>query len=193
MPSIFFPITITPQPAIADTSAYYADNPYFYHVVGEVIGAETPACSVKVSGEFYDTDGNLIATGFTWTALTETNPSQRNPFNLVLFDAPTNIDHYSLEVEQSKSCTTKIVDLPIVSQGVFGNMITGTILNDRNEQIERVTMVAYLKLDGVVVHIAHGDSVKTQLLPNEGSSFEFEITADVAFDEVVVMAQGEIE
>ena len=74
-----------------------------YHVVGEVEnGGNTTAKFVKVTMTFYDANGTVVGTSFTYTDPHDLAPGAKGPFDLILMSAsiPINqIKHYSLHLD----------------------------------------------------------------------------------------------
>jgi hypothetical protein len=72
------------------------------YVVGEVEdNTPTDAKFVKITGTFYDTNNQVVATDFTYTSPSDISSGGKAPFELILSSAivPTSLlDHYDLVV-----------------------------------------------------------------------------------------------
>ena len=78
----------------------FIDSIGYLHVVGEIEN-NTPANIqfVKVTGTFYDSSNQVVATDFTYTNPSDIGPGQKAPFELTLLSASipvSQIDHYNL-------------------------------------------------------------------------------------------------
>jgi hypothetical protein len=59
-----------------------------------------PISFVKVTGTFYDTNNEVVATGFTYTNPNDIGSGQKAPFELIVTSASiitSQIDHYNLQ------------------------------------------------------------------------------------------------
>lgn len=78
----------------------FIDSIGYLHVVGEVQNnTPTNAQFVKVTGTFYDTNNQVVATDFTYTNPSDIGSGQKAPFELTLTSASipvSQIDHYEL-------------------------------------------------------------------------------------------------
>ena len=78
----------------------FMDSIGYLHVVGEVLNnTPTNAQFVKVTGTFYDTNNQVVATDFTYTNPSDIGSGQKAPFELTLTSASvpvSGIDHYNL-------------------------------------------------------------------------------------------------
>jgi hypothetical protein len=84
------------------SSNQFIDRIGYSHVVGEVEN-NTPASIefVKVTGTFYDSNNQVVATDFTYTNPSDIALGQKAPFELILTSASipvAQIDHYNLQV-----------------------------------------------------------------------------------------------
>lgn len=78
----------------------FIDSIGYLHVVGEIENT-TPANIqfVKVTGTFYDSNNQVVATDFTYTNPSDIGSGQKAPFELLLTSASipiSRIDHYNL-------------------------------------------------------------------------------------------------
>jgi hypothetical protein len=81
------------QGSVSDTGSY--------HVVGEVRNQNAFAVRfVKVVVTFYNAQGEVVRTDFSDPALEDTlSPGQKAPFEVVLLDPPTDMDHYAVKAQ----------------------------------------------------------------------------------------------
>ena len=85
------------------SQSHYIDIVDVYHVVGEIEnGGNTTAKFVKVTMTFYDANGTVVGTSFTYTDPHDIAPGTKAPFDLILMSAsiPINqIKHYTLHLD----------------------------------------------------------------------------------------------
>jgi hypothetical protein len=78
----------------------FIDSIGYLHVVGEVENnTPTNAQFVKITGTFYDSNNQVVATDFTYTNPSDIGSGQKAPFELTLTSASvpvSEIDHYNL-------------------------------------------------------------------------------------------------
>jgi len=79
----------------------FIDSIGFLHVVGEIQNnTPTGITFVKVTGTFYDSSNQVVATTFTYTNPSDIGPGNKAPFELLLTSASipvSQIDHYNLQ------------------------------------------------------------------------------------------------
>jgi hypothetical protein len=86
------------------SQSHYIDSVNTYHVVGEVENNSSKTASyVEISGTFYDANGTVVGTTFTFTEPHDITPGGKAPFDLILLSdqssIPVNqIKRYSLQV-----------------------------------------------------------------------------------------------
>jgi hypothetical protein len=88
------------EPVRILSSNDFIDTIGYLHVVGEIEN-NTPANIqfVKVTGTFYDSNNQVVATHFTYTNPSDLGSGQKAPFELTLTSASipiSQIDHYNL-------------------------------------------------------------------------------------------------
>ncbi|MDQ6668429.1 MAG: Ig-like domain-containing protein [Thermoproteota archaeon] len=80
----------------------YIDSVGAFHVVGEVENNSSKTAKfVEIIGTFYNSNGTVVGTSFTFTKPHDLAPGAKAPFDLILISAsvPTNqIKHYSLHL-----------------------------------------------------------------------------------------------
>ena len=73
----------------------------YLHVVGEIENnSPTKIQFVKVTGTFYDSNNQVVATDFTYTNPSDIGAGLKAPFELTLISASipiSQIDHYNLQ------------------------------------------------------------------------------------------------
>ena len=89
------------EPVRILSSNDFTDSLGFLHVVGEIEN-NTPANIeyVKVTGTFYDSNNQVVATDFTYSNPRDIGSGQKAPFQLLLTSASipiSQIDHYNLQ------------------------------------------------------------------------------------------------
>jgi len=108
------------------------------HVVGEVDNNSPSTIQfVKIIGTFYDSDGNVVATGSTFTDPTDMSPGEKAPFDLILREASIpldDIDDYTLKVmwnEPDKRTTGEktIGDIMMIEESTEPCLIATGIYN----------------------------------------------------------------
>ena len=84
------------------SQTHYIDSVDSYHVVGEVENNSSKTASyVEIIGTFYDANGTVVGTSFTFTEPLDLAPGAKAPFDLILISAsvPINqIKHYNLQL-----------------------------------------------------------------------------------------------
>lgn len=90
--------TLGRQDLVISNSFYYVQYEYLF-VVGEVKNTgTTPAEYVKPVVTLYDSNGNVVGTGLTYTDLTIIPPGGDSPFDIMINHFP-NFDHYEIQVQ----------------------------------------------------------------------------------------------
>jgi hypothetical protein len=88
------------EPIKISSSNDFIDSIGYMHVVGEVENnTPTNIQFVKVTGTFYDTNNQVVATDFTYTNPADIGAGQKAPFELILTSASipiSQIDNYRL-------------------------------------------------------------------------------------------------
>ena len=74
-----------------------------YSVVGEVENPyDFPIEYVMIAATFYDSAGNVVRAGYTYTNLDILQAGQSSPFDLSILDPPPELDHYELQTQARK-------------------------------------------------------------------------------------------
>lgn len=78
----------------------FTDSIDYLHVVGEVKNnSPSDATFVKVIGTFYNSNGQVVATDYTYTNPSDIAAGDKAPFEIILSSASvpnSQIDHYNL-------------------------------------------------------------------------------------------------
>jgi hypothetical protein len=145
---------------------------------------------VQIVGRFYDADGSLIATDYTYTANDHVRPGEKTPFRLILTDESVidRIENYTLSVswdsipgvspERVRELTVLTVEEGDQHMTDFGAYeVVGEVVNGGTEltQFAKVIATAYDGNGNVI------DTEYTYTQPSDiaaGQSGAFEITFD---------------
>jgi hypothetical protein len=95
------PVVIVSQNAFTDDNQYYPT----YRIVGEVENNGTQSASfVQISATLYDSNNQVIGTGFTYAKPSTIEPGMKAPFEITISKSSVKdgdfsaIDHYSVQV-----------------------------------------------------------------------------------------------
>lgn len=103
-------------------------------VVGEVINSSTaPVYQVRISGTFYNSIGQEVASDDTFAFLPLTAPGQRNPFEVYVAQAPAGIARVALTVTWRNTPQEEYRPITVVSQELRQDgppRIVGTVRHD---------------------------------------------------------------
>lgn len=164
-------------------------------VVGEVVnGTAATVFGIRITGTFFNSNGQVVATQETVAYLAQTAPDQRNPFKIQLDGAPGDISRYELALAWEDVSVVTYQDLTVLSQEVRQNNgveIAGDVRNDFAENLGSVVVVVALyDAAGTVVDVYQGTPNATQLAPNETSAYIIPVAGEVTFDSFSVQTQG---
>lgn len=128
-----------------------------FHVLGEVVNGSGQAIEfVEVVGSFFDADGELVEKEFTYALLEVMDPGETAPFELVLMEPASGIDHYELEALYDPT-DVQPMRVDVVSQDASWSTegtydIVGEVRNPHDADLEYVQIVAtcYDSAGGVV-------------------------------------------
>lgn len=165
------------------------------YVVGEVINnLESPVYSVKLDARFYDANNQLVATEDGFVYLDETRPGQRNPFKLLLSNAPASIVRYDLQITYNTSGFLDYEPITVLSQQVRDNSgveVFGEVRNDQvREQRSVEVAVTFYDAAGNVVDTDFGFPSNTSLAPGTTSPYQVRMFDSFTYDRFVVQAEG---
>ncbi|MFB3889099.1 MAG: FxLYD domain-containing protein [Candidatus Bathyarchaeia archaeon] len=127
----------------------YVGSTGSYYIVGEVQNVGNQAYKyVEVIATFYNTNGSVVGTEFTYIELYVLHPSAKSPFKILFLEKNVVplIDHYSLSVSYDPA-TARPGNLKILSNtsyvGQTGNLhVVGEIQNNGNNTANYVEVFA---------------------------------------------------
>jgi len=166
------------------------------YVVGEVENSTSKvAYFVQVIGRFYDASNALVATDSTYTFLTKTSPGQRNPFKLILSNAPAGITRIDLSVTSSSSSILNYQAATILSQLTrdnFGLEVFGELQNPHARELRSIELaVTFYDAVGNVYDADFGFPDISPLAPGAISTYKVSTFEDnLAGLAFIVQAQG---
>jgi hypothetical protein len=132
------------------SNSSYLDLSKNLQVVGEVKNVgDKPYQFIKISINYYDKNGQLIASRFDLTMLNLIMPGRKSPFDISLLDnlLSAQVDHYSISI--SLLDTSTVVSLPLNLEVTFNKFISNsqeplsvTLKNKGSQVAENVKVVA---------------------------------------------------
>lgn len=197
--------TIAPQPTLTPTQApatvHVVSSRSFVqstirYVVGEVANGRSSAVYfVNISARFYDATNTLVAVEDGYTTLTMTAPGQKNPFKILLLNAPASIVRYDLSLTYQTSSILDYRSVTILSQQVrdnFGPEVFGELRNDQAREMRSVEVaVTFYDATGQVVDADFGFPAATTLAPNASSTYKVStFDESLTFMSYTVQAEG---
>lgn len=190
--------TIEPTPApvevIVRSSRSFTRSTSRY-VVGEILNnTPNPVFFAQITARFLDGAGQLIATEDSFAFLTRTNPGQRNPFQIILSNAPTSFASYSLSVSTSTSSVLNYRDAAVLTSQVrdnFGVEVFGDVRNPEVIEMRSVEVaVAFYDANGDVVDVDLGFTSPTTIAPGATAPYSVKTFTEIAYASLSVQAQG---
>ena len=174
--------TATNQPSgvfVLSNHSYYVDSIDYLHVVGEVQNNSNKNIRfVQVTAAFYNANGQLVDTEFTFTLLNTLPPGDKTCFNLSLPE-PTNWANYEFAPVEYWDDAAPPLDLTITNDnGDYDNTfgwyeITGQVTNNESQRVEYVSPVGTVyNQAGTVLGFALTYVDSTHLNPDQKSSFD---------------------
>src|SRR5258706_1131935 len=205
-PCTYLPIVYGPQPSPTSTvvppstlvilsSRSYVETTSRY-VVGEVYnGRSSPVYFVKIAARFYDAANALVAVADGYTFLDETAPGQRNPFKVLLTNAPSSIVRYDLSLTFQTSSFITYQPITVLSQQTrdnFGVEVFGEVRNDQTKEMQAVeVVVTFYDAAGQVVETDFGFPSATTLAPGATSPYTIStFKENLSFASYVVQGEG---
>lgn len=173
----------------------YGENTTRY-VIGEVINESfIPVYAVKITAQFYDAANQLVATEDTYTSLSVTRPGERNPFKLVLSNAPSSVSRYELVLSWNTTGFLDYQPITVLSQQTrdnFGVEVFGEIRNDQDREMRSIRVVAtFYDSAGNVLETSAGFPSITTLAPGATSPYKIStFKSDLTFASYIVQAEG---
>jgi DNA segregation ATPase FtsK/SpoIIIE-like protein len=184
--------TTPQQPAsngvsILSTSQYSSEFGYTY-IVGEVRNnLEDLVNFVQIVGRFYDSEGVLIDTDFTYTTLDMLRPGEKSPFKLIISDESVaqRIANYTLAVDWDPvfAVPARVADATVLTVqegeqriGEFGGYeVVGEVVNGGADDTEFVKIAAtFYDENGRVIETDYTYTDPSDV--GAGQSAPFEIT-----------------
>ncbi len=166
------------------------------YVVGEVLNDSTiPAYDLEVMARFYDASDQLVAVQDAYSELSATRPDQRNPFNLVLWNAPATIAHYQLSLSWRTSTILDYQPITVLSKQIrdnYGVEVFGEVRNDQASEMRSVKVaVTFYDSGGEVVDIDSGYGSVTTLAPGATTAYRVStFNSSLVFASYEVQAEG---
>jgi hypothetical protein len=166
-----------------------------YVVVGEVVNNLGAAVfKVRITGAFFNSNGQVVATQEVAAYLVQTEADQRNPFKIQVENLASDIARYELSVAWDEVSVVGFQDIGVLSQEVRennGKEVVGEVRNDFSENLGSVVVVVALyDAAGEVVDVYQGTPRATQMAPNEVSPYAIPIAPDQPFTSLSVQSQG---
>lgn len=159
--------------------SHYVDSVAYLHVVGEVQNNTNRNLRfVKVSAAFYDSNGGLVDTEFTYTSLEILPKHDKTCFHLLLPE-PANWSYYEFANVEYRDDAESPPDLAISNHSgsynsTFGwYKIIGKVTNNEADRLEYVSPVGTVYNNtGTVLGCAFTYVTGTHLDPGQTSTFE---------------------
>ena len=175
--------TIAPSPTDGPAVQFQGVTDYVsgtgsHYVVGEVLNTtENTLRFVEVLASFYDTDGQLVGAGSTFTEISLVEAGGIAPFKLATLDPPQSLADYKL---RSDHLTTgdDPVRLEVLSDSAYvdengWHHIFGEVRNPHDYAVKFAEVVAtYYRASHEVVRVEVTFSDLDTLQPGEVSAFE---------------------
>lgn len=164
-------------------------------VVGEVVNSSAaPVYRVRVTGKFYNSNDQVLATQEAVAFLAQTEADQRNPFRLEVANASPDIMRYELNVHWDDISVVSFQNLAVLSQEVRENNgpeVAGDVKNDFTENLGSIIVAVTLYDEaGAIVDAYQGTPRATQLAPGDTSTYAIPITTDQSYATISVQSQG---
>ncbi|MCU0491036.1 MAG: FxLYD domain-containing protein [Chloroflexaceae bacterium] len=199
------PLEPAPSPTVAPTPApstvfvrsqrdFFVGNSLY--IVGEVVnGTSSPVYFVKITARFFNASNQLIAVEDTFAYLTKTEPNQRNPFKMILSNAPRDISRTELTLEWLSTSILEYQAVTVLNQATrdnFGVEVFGEVRNDQSFQFSNVeVVVTFYDAGGGVIDTDFGFASSTILAPGATSIYSIKtFERELNFASYVVQAQG---
>ena len=167
----------------------------WYHIVGELENAsDTPIEWVKIVATLYDTAGEVVGTGYTYSELDVIPPGGRSPFSIGI-DEYGAVDSYKLQIEADVGELGR-QDLVIGSHGTYEQYdwlyIRGEVQNTGDTDAEWVKIVATL-YDAAGNAVGMGYTFADLDVVPAGGTSPFDMSVDwwEGYDRYVLQVQGE--
>jgi len=191
-----------PQPegvSVRDYQSYEQGGARY--IIGEVVNnTGQPASLIKIDERFYDSDGKLIFTDYTFVSQDRVAPGARALFYDVDSAPPSGITRVEVTVASWLDRTgLDYRDITVVSHETrpasFGRLqITGELRNDQTVIMRSAqVLVTFYDEAGKVVNVAMGYASNSTLRPGETTVFTLNALRDVPFATYQIYAQGYVQ
>jgi len=196
------PAAATPTSQAADVLEIYGGHTYqaydYFHVVGEMLNPTNDWLEyVKIVATFYDANGTMIGTEFTYTELDVVPPEDRGVFELSV-DATSlggSVDSYELQVQARAASEMPYQDLVAEVSNQYEEYdywhLEGLVQNTGSRDCEFVKVVgAFYDSTDTIVGV---DFTYTDLdVVGAGSQSPFDLAADYLpqWDHLRIWVQG---
>lgn len=163
-----------------DTS--YRDSIDALHIVGEVLnGNQSNVEFVRITANLFDSDGQIVDTDFTYSALDVLAPGEKTCFHLLFYPGPSDWASYQFEVNSDTGGDVSTGYVVTQHTGSYNVLdwyeIVGMIRNDNNETAEFVKSIATVyDQSGHVIGCDTTYVTADTLSPGESSAFKHLLT-----------------
>jgi len=172
--------TELPEGAAQVLHSFSYEQYEWYHIIGEVENTlDTPIGWVKIVATLYDSAGEVVGTGFTYSEMDVIAPRGRSPFNIGI-DEYGEVDSYELQVEADHGELGR-QDLLVGSHDAYEEYdwlhIRGEVQNTGDTDADWVKVVATL-YDGAGIVVGMGYTfTELDVVPAGGTS-PFDMVVD---------------
>lgn len=192
------PPTPTPLPStvfVRNHRSYLEGSSLF--VVGEAVnGGPASVFNLRVIATFYDAGGRLIGAQETIAFLPQTQPTQANPFQVVLANAPGGIQRYDLALAWDEISIAEFDRVTVAREEVresTGVEIVGDLRNDHRDEIRSLMVVAtFYDQAGAVLDVLPGSVEAATLAPGAMTTFSVTSSRPLDYATYLVQTQGMI-
>ena len=166
------------------------------YIAGEILNTTSlPIYFTKIAARFYDSSGTLVATEDTYTYLTATFPSQRNPFKIILSNPPANMATFNLSLTYSNNGLLDYQPISILSQQTRDNSgieVFGEVKNTQTREMRSIEVaVTFYDSMNNVLDVDFGFPSATTLAPDATSPYSIKTFEQaLQFNTLVVQGQG---
>jgi hypothetical protein len=152
-----------------------------------------PVSGVLIFARYYDAADQLVAVSDADTFLRTTDVGQRNPFMIILSNAPVGIVRYTLSLrwETGPASYRPITVLSSQTRDNSGVEVFGEVRNDQAQRAGSVRVEAtFYDTGGNVVRTNYSYISPSSLNPGESSVYTIRMFEDFLFATYTVQAEG---
>ena len=206
VPTTPVPPTATPGPNPQPEGVYVRDYQSYVqgntrYIIGEVVNnTDQRASLVKIDERFYDSDGKLIFTDYTFVLQDRIAPGARAPFYDIDSAPPSGIARVDVAVSAwSERMNLDYRDLTVLSHqtgptSYGGLQVTGELRNDQPVILRSAQVfVTFYDAAGKVVNVAVGYASNSTPRPGETTIFSFNALRNTPFATYQIYAQGYVQ